>query len=620
MKGVHLPDCSREVSPRPLLDLRERAELIRRLGAGGTGAIPAFIEAQASRPESGISQRLAGYRRVLEAQAKRIIASKRDRIRIEMRRLDEDIRVISQEARSPGVRLDAEVAFTLDDFIRKEVLAMDASSGPGRMVKEGGLLARVRSALLYILHLIAAYLTRLWRALCSTFSRKRRSPGKRRRKIAVGLPGGLGRTYAAWRPGLSRGDVERILRSGGHSEEHIRAVMRVDPRGASSRAELHIAETLKKKRRDIERKRRDIEREVERRERERRRKERVRCETLERRRETLLKEEKELDNTLREKSEQEARARVHQDLVDEMASAGYLRVSGEHMEITPALIERYAHLVFLEEAKSVMRGGTGRQEAHGICTGVYEKGRARTGQDLDRMDILTTYVNTRLRYPGRRGLDEGVAVVSREVHGSVAHVVILMDKSGSMGENMRLENAKRAVMALYRAVKSSDRRNIVDILVFDNDVYPLDLYGVWECEPGSFTNTGEALRKARDILATSRADRRIIYLITDGLPESYTDISTGRVTAGDLERSMAYAESAALELRRIPGLRMVTILLEAEASTYVRAAERISSILRGVIYTVEGRELARDILRDYLAGEKGADRRGGGATPSLYAS
>jgi uncharacterized protein with von Willebrand factor type A (vWA) domain len=236
-----------------------------------------------------------------------------------------------------------------------------------------------------------------------------------------------------------------------------------------------------------------------------------------------------------------------------------------------------------------------------VSTGIYEKGRKRSAIELDRMDILATHLASKLRHPKQRmALDEDFAIVARELLSNVAHVVILLDRSGSMAQNERLENAKRAALALFRAVKDHDRKNIVDIVAYDNEVAVLDLYGVWTCVPGSFTNTGAALRTAASLLAQSRADRKMVYLITDGLPEAFTT-PVGPVQAGDLDGALKDALAGAEALRRVRTVRMTTILLESQDERYLTAATRIADALEGPVFSVEGRRLAREMLTDYAA-------------------
>ena len=613
MSSVQLPDCAAADVQEILLDTIERAEIIRRVGAHGVDAIHGFV---GERIESsvGLAGRLARYRRMLQEQARSIVASGRERLTLERRRVEERIQTL---VRYKGERAKVET-IVMDDLQR--YLSSRVFEDAGARFEEPrhgpkGVWARFRLYLRYVAAVIASYLSRAWRRLRALFSRRMDVMKKRDLRVPLGIPSRLGRAFALWRRSIPKADVDRLMRSRGLSREKIRAMKRIDPDGYSAQVDVSLVEAFRGNQDEIEREMRDLEKRHRKADAKEREREKIEIETLKQKRETLIKEDETLDRDIRSKMEEEARKRVERDVVDEMASAGYLKREGERISITPTLIDRYASLIFLEEAKALGVGLRARTTARGMPTGTYERGLIRSRAELDRIDIVNTYINSRLRYPKERMvLDEDVAIVAKEQYASTTHVVILLDKSGSMGENRRLENAKRAVMALYKAVKSNDPKSVVDVLTFDNEVKAMDLYSIWKCEPGSFTNTGEALRKAHEILRFARTDRRVIYLITDGLPESYTEIN-GRAVAGDMARSMLYAEDAASMLRKLKGLRFVTILLEAYDPKYVAAAERISSILHGSIYTVEGRQLAKEMLKDYLGREGGKKMAVGSMKP-----
>jgi uncharacterized protein with von Willebrand factor type A (vWA) domain len=175
----------------------------------------------------------------------------------------------------------------------------------------------------------------------------------------------------------------------------------------------------------------------------------------------------------------------------------------------------------------------------------------------------------------------------------------MFDKSGSMDENDRIVAAKKAVLALYKAVKERNPRNIVDLVAFDTEVAVMDLLGVWQSEPKGFTNTGEALKTARELISDSTADRKLVYLITDGLPEAYTE--DGRVIAGDTKASLKYAISQAKELSYVSNVHLTMILLEHKEKIYVDSAEKIVTASEGRAVVVEPSELAAEMIMDFIA-------------------
>jgi uncharacterized protein with von Willebrand factor type A (vWA) domain len=155
------------------------------------------------------------------------------------------------------------------------------------------------------------------------------------------------------------------------------------------------------------------------------------------------------------------------------------------------------------------------------------------------------------------------------------------------------------VLALYKAVKERNPRNMVDLVTFDTEVRVMDLLGIWRSEAQGFTNTGEAIKTAKALLSESTADRKMVYLITDGLPEAYSD--DGEVYAGDTDKSLAYAVAQAKEMGAVKNLSFTMILLEPKDRMYVEAAQSIVNAAHGKALVLEPQELAAEMLMDFAA-------------------
>lgn len=164
-----------------------------------------------------------------------------------------------------------------------------------------------------------------------------------------------------------------------------------------------------------------------------------------------------------------------------------------------------------------------------------------------------------------------------------------------MDENHRMDAAKRTVMALYRAVRRHKDKDRIDIIGFDTKVSLMDLMSVWNTSPRGFTNIAGALRTARLLFEDSRADLQIAYLITDGLPEAYTN-DQGKDIAGEPEICMDHA------LREVKGLNahLTMILLEPKDETYVNAGKKIVNEANGKLIITNPQELMHEVLADYL--------------------
>jgi uncharacterized protein with von Willebrand factor type A (vWA) domain len=193
-------------------------------------------------------------------------------------------------------------------------------------------------------------------------------------------------------------------------------------------------------------------------------------------------------------------------------------------------------------------------------------------------------------------------IINHEVSSERSHVVLMFDKSSSMEENNRLLAAKKAVLALYKAAKRANPRNLVDLATFDTKVNITDLNELWGSAPSGFTNTGAAIKMARELIRTSRADKKLVYLITDGLPEAYTT-KDGQAKAGDRKLSLDYALEQAGQLARIRDQRMIVLLLEPEADIYVEAATQIAKKAAGSLIVTDPKHLAGEMLVDYVRAE-----------------
>jgi len=279
------------------------------------------------------------------------------------------------------------------------------------------------------------------------------------------------------------------------------------------------------------------------------------------------------------------------------------RDAAGRLQITARLVDRFAEIMLAGEIRNLPSRYTFALGRTPVQQGVFQRDRLKMHDEVSRMDLVESLMVARLTHPGSRPLTEDDIRVNRELSGSTLQVVLVFDKSSSMAENNRMLAAKKAVLALFKAVKRKDRRNIVDLVGFDTEVRPMDLVEVWESRPGGFTNTGSALRVAHELLEHSTADLKLIYLITDGFPEAYTE--NGRNIAGDNARSLAYAVSEAGDLSRVPNLRLVHILLEPKERMFVEAAEKIVEAAGGKLLTTDPNRLAADMLVDYSAATSG---------------
>ncbi len=296
---------------------------------------------------------------------------------------------------------------------------------------------------------------------------------------------------------------------------------------------------------------------------------------------------------------------VRKKIKSQLEDAGYLKQDEKKgWVITANLIERFSAIVFNDEVRRITQSGKLRYGSSSETMGNLDKAKLRSLEEENRMDIVDSVIHARIYHPRYKELDDSDIYVKREINTSAVHVVIAFDKSGSMDENNRLDAAKRATLALYKAVKQHNRRNIVDLVAFDSKVHNLSLMDVWNCQPKGFTNIGDAVKVATDLFGASKADQRLFYLVTDGMPEAYTE--KGQVYAGDTDKAMEYTLKQMERLNRVGKVRFILIMLEPEDDTYLDSARKISKKVKGKMVTADPNQLASMMLTDYLG--PGEDR------------
>ncbi|MGP8077134.1 MAG: hypothetical protein ACLQD8_01785 [Thermoplasmata archaeon] len=295
----------------------------------------------------------------------------------------------------------------------------------------------------------------------------------------------------------------------------------------------------------------------------------------------------------------------------ELKERGFVADRGGDLAVTYGLVERFARLLLEEESRR-LPGDVRLSLKGGGATGVYEKARLRQPDEIAHLDVPGSLLEARLT--GSRHIEEATSYVYREITSERVHVVLAFDRSGSMSEGGKLDAAKKALLALYVAVRRRHPDATIDLLAFDNTVTVLDLVELWECRAGSFTNTAEAIRAAHLLLQSSRASRRELYLITDGLPESYT-AEDGSVRSGQLDEALEHALVRARELATVSPLRSTMILLKSAHPEYEAAARSIARTLGGELVVTEPTHLGVELLVRWAHGSE-VERHVSAPTPA----
>ncbi|MCK4614196.1 MAG: hypothetical protein KAU14_05270 [Thermoplasmata archaeon] len=584
MQEPILPDCT-DFELELTFTPEEEEQLLQEIAEKGKRGLEEFAAKYSASLATGeLGERLRRYRERLEQQAFRLLDRREKELEEGLREKEKRMFRQLEEFRQgkPHVIPDMERINLID---LEEVMGKDDLLDLVKAWEPGTLRERIKAFFLGIY----LWLIRVWVRIKAFFRRKKKItiPGKKRRKTSLAIFGGKLRynigapvSELLRRPGIRKRLKRELQRTGEYSSKDFEEQ-------AEHLLERHFEAAVK---RELDRERDKTEeelRKMEKEEKELRKQLEGKRESEGQRRERDLKR---LREELRKKTEDPVKRLIERNLIE----LGFIQMEGENIIPTTALLERFADLIFQKELNALPYTGA-RSGCSERKLGIYEQAKMRSVYEESRMDIVTTIVNTRINHPGDKHIYDEDIMVYREESAISTHVIIMFDKSSSMEENKRIDAAKRTVMALYRAVKRQKEKDRIDIIGFDTHVSLMDLMAVWQSEPRGFTNISGALRTARLLFEESRADLKIAYLITDGLPEAYTD-EKGRDIAGEPEISMSYALGEAKDLNA----HLTLILLEPEQETYVEAGKKIVSEARGKLIVTNPRELMHEVLADYL--------------------
>lgn len=290
-------------------------------------------------------------------------------------------------------------------------------------------------------------------------------------------------------------------------------------------------------------------------------------------------------------------AALAKEVVEEFAQAGLVDAAGSP---THLLLERFATLIAADELGNLPGGGAATPGSYAGGDGEYERGPLLSHHELGAIDLASSMVQARTRHPQVRHLFDEDALVHREVRSTSAHVVVVIDTSGSMEEAGRLEAAKRVALVLHRAVRLRRDDARIDLLQMETSVRRVDLAGCWSAQPGGFTNFAAALREARRLLDAGMDDRRIVYVITDGLPEA-RPLPDGSDKADNPSACIPPALEEARRLRRSGAVRLVLYQLESRDPKFVDAANKIAAAAGGRTEFLDPQDLLKHLVVDYQA-------------------
>jgi uncharacterized protein with von Willebrand factor type A (vWA) domain len=232
------------------------------------------------------------------------------------------------------------------------------------------------------------------------------------------------------------------------------------------------------------------------------------------------------------------------------------------------------------------------------------------GDNLSHIDFTSSLQNAQLR----SGLDsfnlseDDLEVVETE-HKSQMATVLMIDISHSMilyGED-RITPAKKVAMALAELITTRYPKDTLDIVVFGNDAWQIQVKDLPYLQVGPFhTNTVAGLELAMDLLRKRKMRNKQIFMITDGKPTclKQKDGSYYQNSMGHDPRIINKTINLAIQCRklRIP----ITTFMIAKDPYLQRFVEDFTEANKGKAFYSGLQGLGQFIFADY---EKNKRRR-----------
>lgn len=589
-----LPDCKEYDYQIKLSPYLER-ELILKIAENGMEGIDEFISEQAKRDKE-IVKNLQKLRAILKQQAEKIIVRKKEEFKkLEMKskeKLFHEYSILDEKRKKIEGRyaksdsIPVERIISADDLVK---LIIDQSREEIKL----NFFQKLKKFFLKIISIIINFFKNIFAKL------KRKKKEKFNKDIDA--------FFSSPQFGNIFYDIDAQIKNAMKSKEfssYINKEMRgrkrwlyhIDEKAyleeAKNILKEHVEEKIKEERRKLEKEKEEYKKELEEIEKEKEIREKEEEEELKRLKK-LYEKEKEL---IIKKAEEKPDEILKESILENLKKSNYIREKEEKLVITSNLIDRFAEIILATELHELPSSYQTRFGTSAKNEGIYEKDKMQSVYEISRMDILDSMIQSRITHPDDKHIYDEDIIVYRELLGMTLHVVIMFDKSYSMEENNRILAAKRAVLALYKAVKKQNQKNIIDLIGFDTNVDLMGLVDVWKAEPKGFTNIAGAIRIADKLFNESKADNKLIYLITDGLPEAYTD-SNGNNVIAEPDISLRYAIS---EAKKLEG-KLTLILLEPKDNLYVESAKKIvNSAKNGKLIVTDPNELAKEMLVDYI--------------------
>ncbi len=226
----------------------------------------------------------------------------------------------------------------------------------------------------------------------------------------------------------------------------------------------------------------------------------------------------------------------------------------------------------------------------------------RFGDSLEQISMTDSLRNAQINH----GLSDFMLTeqdleVTETEHKTQAATVLMIDISHSMilyGED-RITPAKKVAMALAELVKQKYPKDFLDVIVFGNDAWQIEIKDLPYLEVGPYhTNTVAGLELAMDLLRKRKTPNKQIFMITDGKPTCLKEGTRYYKNSFGLDRKVVNKTinlAAQCRKLKIP----ITTFMIASDPYLQQFVDEFTKVNNGQAYYSSLKGLGHMVFRDY---------------------
>ncbi|WP_291909164.1 VWA domain-containing protein [Chitinophaga sp. CB10] len=214
------------------------------------------------------------------------------------------------------------------------------------------------------------------------------------------------------------------------------------------------------------------------------------------------------------------------DFLKDLQDKGYLRENeaGE-ISITSKTEQTIRKSALEEIFGKLKKSGAGNHNIRKSGMGDELNAESRPyqfGDNVDHLDITASIHNAQVNHGiDSFNIDQEDLVIKETDFKTQTSTALMIDISHSMilyGED-RITPAKKVAMALSELITTRYPKDTLDIIVFGNDAWQIEIKDLPYLQVGPYhTNTVAGLELAMDLLRRRRNPNKQIFMITDGKP------------------------------------------------------------------------------------------------------